>query len=159
MYEPAALEFYKQLNQNRELEEKRVIASIDGHSGTIPDGLSISRHKGAMYAHIIEVKCPKSYYRFYRAMNCKTPDDIKNFDRRHYWQLIDEMEVSSAFTGEMFYYHPDFPKEVCYNAIQFNKNNLYEDFMFLVQRKKKAIEVMQSYIENINSIRSDRMKQ
>jgi hypothetical protein len=159
LYEPAALEFYKQLNPGRVLEEKKVIASTDGQSGTIPDALSITRHKESMYAHIVEVKCPKTYKRFYSAMMCKTPEDIKQFDRRHYWQLIDEMLVSSAFTGEMFYYHPEFPKDVSYNSVAFNKNALFEDFLFLDQRKKLATTVMESYIENITSIRNSRMMQ
>jgi hypothetical protein len=155
-YEPEALARYCEIMNCGNLLRHKIVESKDKNSATIPDGLILHPHEDEFVSVTVEAKCPKTYHRFYRGLNCKTPEDIKQFDRAHYWQTIDQMLVCSAYTGYIIYYHPHFPEPVNYNIVSFNRTDLLDDFLFLDLRKKEAAVIIQDYVLSVSDIQNSR---
>lgn len=89
----------------------------------------------------VEVKCPHKFHRFIPLYQCKTPEDLKKKYSNYFWQVIDQMDSCDAAEGYFVAYHPLFPVGNNMRVIQFNKIDLWDDFAFLQQRKKYALEV------------------
>lgn len=89
----------------------------------------------------LEVKCPRTFSSFIAKSLCKTPLDLKKDNPEHYWQVVDQMETCSAAIGYYYVYHPLFPELSKGHEIEFKKLDLWDDFKFLVNRKKEAVEL------------------
>lgn len=99
----------------------------------------------------VEVKCPRTYHRFFPLFYCTTPEDLKKKYPNYFWQIIDQMSVCKASIGYFVCYHPLFPPHKNLRIIEFRKINLWPDFSLLEERKKLAIEMYKSLIEDFKA--------
>jgi YqaJ-like recombinase protein len=90
----------------------------------------------------VEIKCPNRYHNFIPLYQCKTPADLlKARKSNYYWQVIDQMDNCNASMGYFIAFHPLFKPGSNMRVIEFKKIDLLNEFAFLKQRKKQALEI------------------
>lgn len=89
----------------------------------------------------LEVKCPKKYHKFIPLFRCKTPQDLKDFNKVYYWQVIDQMLICGSAVGYFACFNPLFPEKKNISIIRFDKHSLWDDFKLLIKRKEEALSV------------------
>lgn len=89
----------------------------------------------------VETKCPNRYHTFIPLYKCKTPQELKDENSNYYWQVIDQMDACNASLGYFVVFQPLFNPKSNMRIIEFKKIELLNDFAFLKQRKKQALEI------------------
>jgi hypothetical protein len=158
-YEPDAIKIYCSIMGCEPIKTQKTIHKAGTNFGSIPDGLFLQPIDSEFIAIPVEVKCPVGYPKFYRAYLSESPLCIKEYDTKHYWQVLDQMQSCDAFIGHLLYYHPHFPAQGNYNLITFKREELIEDFLLLDKRKKESDILIQEYIDAYHSISQSRTKQ
>jgi hypothetical protein len=158
-YESEAIALYCSLMGCDPIKTQKIIHKEGTKFGSIPDGLFLKPIDKQFIAIPVEVKCPSSYQKFYKAYISTDPKCIKEYDNKHYWQVIDQMQSCDAFMGHLLYYHPYFPKDGNYNLITFKREELIEDFILLDLRKKEAEIIIHGFIDSFYSVQKSRMTQ
>lgn len=89
----------------------------------------------------VEVKCPYKYNTFIPLYRCKTPKELRAEKPNYFWQVLDQMDNCGANVGYFVVYHPLFPVGNNMRIIEFRQIDLWDEFAFLQQRKKQALEI------------------
>jgi hypothetical protein len=89
----------------------------------------------------LEVKCPRKYHKFIPLYKCKTPADLKAFNKNYYWQVIDQMYNCDSAMGYFACYHPLFPEGKNLGIIEFKKLDLWPEFKKMKERKEQAVKI------------------
>lgn len=119
--------------------QKMIIGANPRFSST-PDAIHVKRKIGDAYdVATAEIKCYPSYPNYIRCTLCSTPAEIKEVDKKLYWQVLDQMDNCDCMEGYAVFYHPDF-KVSGLKIIHFRKKDLIKDFQFLQTRKRMAEE-------------------
>lgn len=142
-YEPIALNLFQQVKKVQYMTNQNIIYDLEHQFSSTPD--AIWTHNEALNqleynVSTIEVKCPRKYHRYIPLYNCKTPADLKKFDNKYYWQVVDQMLLCDSAQGYFMCFNPMFPEKSRYNIIEFRKMDLWEDFKLLHTRKMQAIK-------------------
>lgn len=136
------------------LVTQKIIFDPKGNESSTPDALWIidsSVIKEDCYnVATVEVKCPRKYARFFPLYECDTPEKLKRHEKKYYYQVLDQMLVCGASVGYFVCYHPLFPPGKNMRIIKFSKIELWEDFKFLEQRKKLAVEKLKEIIQEFS---------
>jgi len=142
-YEPIALGLFQHVKQVKYMTNQNIIYDLENQFSSTPD--AIWTHNEALNqleynVSTIEVKCPRKYHRYIPLFNCKTPADLKKFDHKYYWQVIDQALLCDSAVAYFMCFNPMFPEKSRYNIIEFRKMDLWEDFKLLHSRKMQAIK-------------------
>ncbi len=159
-YEPKAIAKYCEIMGCEPIKTQSIIHKEGTRFGSIPDGLYLKpMDKTSFIAIPVEVKCPTGFPKFYKAYISTEAKCIKEYEPKHYWQVIDQMQSCDAFIGHLLYYHPYFPEGANSNLITFKREDLLEDFLLLDLRKKEAEIIIQGYIDSFYFVQQSRMTQ
>lgn len=144
MHEPIALDLFRNIKKVQFMTNQNIIFDLEQQFSSTPD--AIWTHNEALNqleynVSTVEVKCPRKYHKYIPLWQCKTPADLKKFNKNYYWQVIDQMDLCESAVGFFMCFHPMFPEKSRYNIIEFRKMDLWDDFKLLKQRKQKAIEI------------------
>lgn len=141
--EPKALDLFSKVMQVRFITNQNIIVSLDGRFSSTPDAIWVhneSSNQQEYNVSSIEVKCPRKYHTYIPLFRCKTPAQLKAFNKNYYWQTIDQMFLCDSAVGYFMCFHPLFPPPGNYNIIEFRKIDLWDDFKLMVQRKRLALD-------------------
>ncbi len=139
-YETEGLKKFGEQMGLKFITTQTLIWNIDSLFASTPDALIVRKEStdGLAYdVSTVEIKCPPTFNNYIPLWFCETPEDVKRFDRKYYWQVIDQMDNCDCLNGYFVVYHPEF-KAANFKAIEFRKINLMPDFKFLKERKKWA---------------------
>lgn len=143
-YEPMAINVFGKEMGIEFLVTQKIILDSAGRFSSTPDAIWVhgeSVLKDEEYnVSTLEVKCPRKFPRFIPLHQCKTPADLKKFNKIYYWQVVDQMFNCDSAVGYFMCFHPLFPAGKNFRIIKFNKIDLWDDFKFLAQRKKQVEE-------------------
>lgn len=141
-YENEALSKIKEIKKIDFLATQKLISNPDGRFSSTPDAIwihSLCKNQDEYNVSTVEVKCPRKYHKFIPLYNCKTPAQLKSFNKNYYWQVLDQMDNCGSAVGYFGCYHPLFPQGKNIQIIEFKKIELWDDFKLLAQRKKSAV--------------------
>lgn len=145
-YEPAAIKKFGLLMGINFLVTQKLIMNPETRFSSTPDAIWVhgqSILKSDEYnVSTLEVKCPRKYPRFIPLWECKTPEALKKYSKKYYWQVIDQMDNCDSALGYFACYHPHFPPETNMNIIEFKKIDLWSDFTLLKQRKAMFVKFL-----------------
>jgi hypothetical protein len=142
MYEPEALSKFQSVMGVKYLATQKLISNEKKQFSSTPDAIWIHNEclSGEEYnVSTAEVKCPRKYHKFFPLHACKTPQQLKDFSKHYYWQVLDQMDNCGSAVGYFVCYHPLFPPATNMRIIEFRKIDLWDDFKFLTQRKAMAV--------------------
>lgn len=145
-YEAEALQNFKKLKGIEFLATQKLISNPDKRLSSTPDAIwihGVCLNQDEYNVSTVEVKCPRKYHKFFPLHKCKTPQDLKAFNKNYYWQVIDQMDICGSALGYFVCYHPLFPPETNMRIIEFRKIDLWDDFKLLAQSNKKAIDMFE----------------
>jgi hypothetical protein len=122
--------------------------------GSTPDGIILVRESldGSEYeAKTIECKCFPSFRAYIGLALCNTPKDVKDYDRKIYFQVLDQLDATQSNEGYLVAYHPDF-KMGNLNIVHFVANEpvvvsgkktypIHEDLKLLRERKATGLKL------------------
>lgn len=149
--EPIAIRRFGDIMKIQFLVTQKMIINSDYHFSSTPDGIWVhgqSVLKADEYnVSTLEVKCPRKYQRYIPLWECKTPEDLKKFSRKYYWQVIDQMDNADSAVGYFACYHPLFPPETSMRIIEFRKIDMWDEFKKLKERK-------QLFVKHLEEIRA-----
>lgn len=138
-HEPAAISRFGQIKNIQFLVVQKMIMNPDFHFSSTPDAIWIhgqSVLKADEYnVSTLEVKCPRKYPRYIPLWECQTPEELKRFSKKYYWQVIDQMDNADAAVGYFACFHPLFPIETNMRIIEFRKIDMWDEFKKLKERK------------------------
>ena len=138
-HEPAAIRRFGAIKGIEFLVTQKLIMNADLQFSSTPDAIWIhgaSVLKADEYnVSTLEVKCPRKYPRYIPLWKCKTPAELKQFSKKYYWQVLDQMDNCDSAVGYFACYHPLFPIETNMRIIEFRKVELWEEFKKLKDRK------------------------
>lgn len=141
-YEPEALSEFQEIKKINFLATQKLISNPDTRFSSTPDAIwihGICINQTEYNVSTAEVKCPRKYHKFIPLWQCKTPSELKAFNKNYYWQTIDQMDNCGSAVGYFICYHPLFPKPNNMRIIEFKKMDLWDDFKLLTLRKKSAV--------------------
>ena len=141
-YEPVALSLFQSVKKVKYMTNQNIIYDLENQYSSTPDAIwthNESLNQLEYNVSTIEVKCPRKYHKYIPLFGCKTPQDLKKFNKNYYWQVMDQMSLCDSVTGYFMCFNPLFPEKSRYNIIEFNKPHLWDDFKLLHQRKAKAV--------------------
>ena len=143
--EPVAIQEFGQKMGIKFLVVGKMIHQPGSRFSSTPDALWVLNSSVIKENHYnvasVEVKCPHKFHRFIPLYQCKTTKDLKAKSKNYYWQVLDQMDNCCAAVGYFVVYHPYFPAGNNMRIIEFRKIDLWDDFSFLQQRKKQALEI------------------
>ena len=143
-YEAEAINLFGLIKGLQYVVVQKMICDTSSRFSSTPDALWIIDtsvfQEGFYNVAPLEVKCPRKYPRFLPLYRCNTPGDLKKEDRKHYWQVLDQMDNCNSALGYYACYHPLFPSGKNIKIIEFRKIDLWDDFKLLQQRKKLALD-------------------
>jgi hypothetical protein len=142
-YELEALQKFKELKKVEFLATQKLISNPDKRFSSTPDAIwihGVCLNNCEYNVSTAEVKCPRKFHKFFPLYACKTPSELKSFNKNYYWQVIDQMDNCGSAVGYFICYHPLFPAATNMRIIEFRKIDLWDDFKLLAQRKKQAVE-------------------
>jgi len=99
----------------------------------------------------LEVKCPRKYHKFILLYECKTPADLKSFNKNYYWQVIDQMYNCDWAVGYFACYHPLFPEGKNLNVIEFKKIDMWDEFKKMKNRKEEAVKKYKEIMDKFSA--------
>jgi hypothetical protein len=144
--EPAAIRRFGQIKQIEFLVTQKLIMNPDSHFSSTPDAIwihSASVLKDDEYnVSTLEVKCPRKYPRYIPLWQCQTPEDLKKFSKKYYWQVIDQMDNCDSHIGYFACFHPLFPEATNMRIIEFRKIDMWPDFIKLKERKAMFVKYL-----------------
>lgn len=143
--EPAAIRKFGERYGIEYLVTQKMILNPESHFSSTPDAIWVhakSLQKVDEYnVSTLEVKCPRKFHKFIPLYECKTPSDLKIFNKNYYWQVIDQMYNCDSAVGYFGCYHPLFPTGKNFNVIEFKKIDLWPDFKKMKDRKDQTLEM------------------
>ena len=142
-YEPFALKVLKDAKKIEFLATQNIIFDTNNRFSSTPDAIWIHGESISQLEYnvsTVEVKCPRKYHKYIPLYRCKTPAQLKSFNKQYYWQVIDQMDLCDSALGYFMCYHPLFPEGSNFNVIEFRKIDLWDDFKLVKARKKIAVE-------------------
>jgi hypothetical protein len=141
--EPIALNLFQQVKKVQFMTNQNIIYDLENQFSSTPDAIwthNESLCEKEYNVSTIEVKCPRKYHRYIPLFNCKTPADLKKFDKKYYWQVIDQGLLCDSAVSYFMCFNPMFPEKSRYNIIEFRKMDLWADYKLLHTRKMQAIK-------------------
>ncbi len=149
-YEPAAIRKFSEVKGIKYLVTQKMILNPDNYFSSTPDAIWIhgqSVSKPDEYnVSTLEVKCPRKYPRYIPLWRCKTPEALKKFSKKYYWQVLDQMDNCDAQIGYFACFHPLFPPETCISIIEFKKIELWDEFKLLKERKAMYLKHLKEIV-------------
>lgn len=149
-YEPEALQVFGHSKGIKFIVVRKMIYAPDTQFSSTPDGIWMIESSLIKEDHVnvasIEVKCPRKYPRFMPLYRCNTPEQLRKYESRYYWQVLDQMDNCNSVVGFFMCYHPLFPKGKNMKVIEFRKIDLWDDFRKLQQRKQQALVKFQEAV-------------
>lgn len=143
--EPFALQEFGKAMNVKYLVVGKLVHEPGSRFSSTPDALWVLNSSITKENHYnvatVEAKSPHKYHTFIPIYRCKTPAALKIENRNYYWQVLDQMHNCCAAVGYFLAYHPLFPVGNNLRIIEFKKIDLWEDFSFLEQRKKQALQL------------------
>lgn len=139
-YEHEALKKFGEQMGLQFITTQNLIWNADSMFASTPDALIVRKEStDKLYYDVdtVEAKCPPTFHNFIPLWLCDTPEDLKRFDKKYYWQVLDQMDNCDCLRGYFVVYHPDF-KSANFKSIEFRKINLIHDFKLLKERKRWA---------------------
>lgn len=140
-YEPEAIRLFQRLKSVQYLASQKLIFNPNKRYSSTPDAIwihGICLNEVEYNVSTLEVKCPRKFHRFIPLQRCKTPENLKDYSKMFYWQVIDQMWNCGSAVGYFMAYHPQFPDPAKYRIIEFRKIDLWADFKLLDERKRSA---------------------
>lgn len=110
-YESVALDKFKAVTGFEFIVRQQLITEPGSRSGSTPDAIVLIREStdGLEYeAETVEAKCFPTFKAFIGLSLCKTPQDVKDYDRKIYFQVLHQILSCGAKKGYLVSYHPDF---------------------------------------------------
>lgn len=154
LYEPVAIKKFGEHRQLEFLVVQKLITIPGTRFGSTPDALVILQKYGDAYdVETVEVKCYPNYNHFISCVLCETPQQLKEVDRKLYWQVIDQMYNCEALRGNAVLYHPDF-RAGGFRVIPFRKRELADDFKLLQERKTFAVKKFDEIRERLLALKN-----
>lgn len=143
--EPMAIRKFGQKYGINFLVTQKLILDPESQFSSTPDAIWVhgaSVIKTDEYnVSTLEVKCPRKFHKFIPLYKCKTPEDLKKFNKNYYWQVIDQMYNCDSAVGYFACYHPLFPEGKNLSVIEFKKIDLWPEFKKMKQRKEQAVKI------------------
>lgn len=143
--EPMAIRKFGQKYGINFLVAQKLILDPESQFSSTPDAIWVhgaSVIKTDEYnVSTLEVKCPRKFHKFIPLYKCKTPEDLKKFNKNYYWQVIDQMYNCDSAVGYFACFHPLFPEGKNMNVIEFKKIDLWPEFKKMKQRKEQAVRI------------------
>lgn len=143
-YEPEAIRRFGTEKGIEFLVTQKMICNPETKFSSTPDAIWVhgkSVLKEDQYnVSTLEVKCPRKYHKFIPLWECKTPEQLKKFNKSYYWQVIDQMDNCDSAVGYFMCYHPLFPTHSNFNIIEFRKIDLWSEFKLMKERKQLALD-------------------
>lgn len=119
---------------------QKLIVVPETRFSSTPDFLIVRKEHGDAYdVSTGEVKCFPSYGHYIECALCKSPEELKQVDRKIYWQILDQMDNCDCLTGYGVFYHP-LMRAGGFKYIEFEKIKLTEDLKLLKERKNLAVK-------------------
>jgi hypothetical protein len=131
---------------------QQLVTEEGSRFGSTPDGLIVSRispDETEYEVETAEVKCPITFSNYLLLFECETPQDLKNAEKKYYWQVLDQMDNCESLRGHFIAYHPDFKagnmKHIVFETSQVietpkgKKFPIYDDLKLLRQKKAEAV--------------------
>lgn len=144
-HEPSAIQEFGRQKGLKYLVVGKMIHEPGSIFSSTPDAIWVINSSITKENHYnvatVEVKCPNRYHTFIPMYKCITPSDLRDKNSNYFWQVIDQMDNCNASIGYFAVYHPLFPKGNNMRIIEFKKVDLLNEFAFLKQRKKEALEI------------------
>lgn len=154
--EPAAIRRFGMAKGIDFLVTQKIILDPESNESSTPDAIW---HHGAslvsddeFHVSTLEVKCPRKYNRFIPLWECDTPEKLKKYNKKYYWQVLHQMRICDAAVGYFACFHPLFPPETNLRIIEFQKINLWDDFKLMHKRIEQANNIYNGYIQRFKGI-------
>lgn len=129
--------------------------------GCTPDGVIVHCESscGTKYeVSPVEVKNPPTYTHYVPLALCKTPQDVKEVDKKYYWQVIDQMINCDSLIGYFVVGHSLF-KTGNINIVEFRKMQkvgneypLIKDINFMKERKSMAVIKLKEITDKLSAL-------
>lgn len=144
-YEPMAIRKFGAQYGIQYIVTQKLILDPNSQFSSTPDAIWVhgqSVLKADEYnVSTLEVKCPRKFHKFIPLYKCKTPADLKAFNKNYYWQVIDQMYNCDAAVGYFGCFHPLFPEGKNLSVIEFKKIDLWPEFKKMKERKDLAVKL------------------
>lgn len=154
--EPAAIRKFGMIKGIEYLVTQKIILDPNSNESSTPDAIWIhgqSILKGGEYnVSTLEVKCPRKYNRFIPLWECDTPEKLRKYSKKYYWQVLHQMRICDSAVGYFACFHPLFPPDTNMRIIQFNKAELWDDFKKLNTRVNQANEIYIGLLEKFKGL-------
>lgn len=148
-HEPAAIRKFCQIKGIEFLVSQKIILDPASNESSTPDAIWVHGEstvsEDEYNVSTLEVKCPRKYNRFIPLWECDTPEKLKKYSKKYYWQVMHQMRVCGAAVGYFACYHPLFPPDTNMSIIEFRKIDLWDDFKKLHQRIEQANRIYFEY--------------
>ncbi len=148
--EPAAIRKFQEIKQVQFLATQKIILDPNSNESSTPDAIWIHGQSAISddeyHVSTLEVKCPRKFNRFIPLWECDTPEKLKKYSKKYYWQVLHQMRICDAAVGYFACFHPLFPPHTNTRIIEFQKINLWDDFKKLHQRIEQANKIYNDYL-------------
>lgn len=138
------------------LVTQKIILDPEKNESSTPDAIWVHGESvvSADEYHVstLEVKCPRKYNRFIPLWECDTPEKLKKYSKKYYWQVLHQMRICDSAVGYFACFHPLFPPETNMRIIEFRKIDLWDDFKKLHQRIDQANAIYQDYLSKFKGL-------
>lgn len=162
-YEPAAILKFGQTKGIQFLVTQKLIMNPDSQFSSTPDAIWVHGESvlkdDEYHVSTLEVKCPRKYHRYIPLWKCQTPEDLKKFSKKYYWQVVDQMDNCDAAIGYFACFHPLFPAETNMRIIEFQKIKMWEDFKRLKDRKAMFVKFIEEIRADFSPVVAQNMQQ
>lgn len=143
--EPAAIRKFGLTMGIEFLVTQKIILDPASNESSTPDAIWVHGQSvlkdDEYHVSSLEVKCPRKYNRFIPLWECTTPEELRKFSKKYYWQVIHQMRICDAAIGYFACFHPLFPPETNMRIIKFNKLDLWNDFKKMNERVEQANKI------------------
>lgn len=154
--EPAAIRKFGTTKEIQYLVTQKIILDPNSNESSTPDAIWVhgkSILKSDEYnVSTLEVKCPRKYNRFIPLWECTTPDQLKKFSKKYYWQVLHQMRICDSAVGYFACFHPLFPPETNMRIIEFRKIDLWHEFKKMDERINRANEIYASLLSRFHDL-------
>lgn len=149
--EPAAIRKFGQIMGIEFLVTQKIILDPNANESSTPDAIWVHGQSALSddeyHVSTLEVKCPRKFNRFIPLWECDTPEKLRKYSKKYYWQVLHQMRICDAAVGYFVCFHPLFPLETNVRIIEFQKINLWDDFKLMHQRIEQANKIYNGYIQ------------
>lgn len=148
--EPLAIRKFGQIMGIEFLVTQKIILDPNANESSTPDAIWVHGQSALSddeyHVSTLEVKCPRKFNRFIPLWECDTPEKLKKYSKKYYWQVLHQMRICDAAVGYFACFHPFFPAATNSRIIEFQKINLWDDFKKLHQRIEQANKIYNDYL-------------